>query len=145
MNQPASPAATFEHHLDQDWRNAALVDDVRRGLGRHPRRLSPRWLYDDRGSELFDEITRLDEYYPTRREREILEREAATIAAASGADTLVELGSGTSDKTRLLLDAFEASGQLQRFVPFDVSEGILRWAAQSLRSTTSSSAGPGAR
>jgi L-histidine N-alpha-methyltransferase len=133
MPNPAGPAPTFEHHLQQDWRTTALVDDVRRGLGRHPRRLSPRWLYDDRGSELFDQITRLPEYYPTEAERSILAAHAADIAELSGADTVIELGSGTSDKTRTLLDAFSTSGQLRRFVPFDVSEQTLRDAADELR------------
>jgi L-histidine N-alpha-methyltransferase len=133
MTQPATPRPTFEHHLEGDWRNVALVDDVRRGLGRHPHRLSPRWLYDDRGSELFDQITRLPEYYPTEAERSILQERAAEIAERSGADTLIELGSGTSDKTRTLLDAFTATGQLRRFVPFDVSEQTLRDAADELR------------
>lgn len=119
-------------HLGADDLARALHRDVTSGLTAPQATLPPKWFYDDRGSELFDQITRLDEYYPTRREREILEREAATIAAASGADTLVELGSGTSDKTRLLLDAFDATGQLRRFVPFDVSEGILRWAAHTI-------------
>src|SRR6478736_9681480 len=94
--------------LDPDWASGALVDDVRRGLGSQPRTLPPKWFYDDRGSELFDEITRLPEYYPTECEREILEREASAIAERSGADTVIELGSGTSDKTRTLLDAFSS-------------------------------------
>ncbi|MCU1356012.1 MAG: methyltransferase [Acidimicrobiales bacterium] len=119
-------------HLGPDDLDAALRADVVAGLTAAEPTLPPKWFYDDRGSELFDEITRLDEYYPTRREREILQREAATIAAVSGADTLIELGSGTSDKTRILLDAFDAAGQLQRFVPFDVSEGILRWSAHHI-------------
>jgi len=133
MSHIPSPTPTFEHHLQQDWRTAALIDDVRRGLGRHPRRLSPRWLYDDRGSELFDQITRLPEYYPTEAERSILAAHAGDIAGLSGADTVIELGSGTSDKTRTLLDAFSATGQLRRFVPFDVSEQTLRDAAAELR------------
>ncbi|WP_028655868.1 L-histidine N(alpha)-methyltransferase [Nocardioides sp. J54] len=115
--------------LDPDWETGSLVDDVRRGLLSHPRTLPPRWLYDDRGSALFDQITRLPEYYPFLAERSILEQHAADIAAASGATTLVELGSGTSEKTRLLLDAFTAKGQLTRFTPVDVSEGTLREAA----------------
>jgi L-histidine N-alpha-methyltransferase len=123
---------TFDVLLDADWAHRALVDDVRRGLGRHPLRLPPRWLYDTAGSELFDRITRLPEYYPTEAERSILHREAATIAELTGADTIVELGSGTSDKTRTLLDAFHASGRLRRFVPFDVSETTLREAADEL-------------
>jgi L-histidine N-alpha-methyltransferase len=96
-----------------------------------PKELPPKWFYDERGSQLFDEITRLDEYYPTRREREILVQHAADVAA-TGADTLVELGSGTSEKTRLLLDAMAAAGHLRRFVPFDVDEVTLRGAAEAV-------------
>ncbi len=118
--------------LDPDWARGGLVGDVRRGLGAIPRSLPPKWLYDDRGSELFDQITRLEEYYPTEREREILHAHAADIAELSGAATVVELGSGTSDKTRTLLDAFAAAGQLERFVPVDVSEGTLRNAAERI-------------
>jgi L-histidine N-alpha-methyltransferase len=118
--------------LDPDWAAGSLVDDVRRGLGSHPRSLPPKWLYDDRGSELFDAITRLPEYYPTEREREILRDHADEIAVASGATMLVELGSGTSDKTRTLLDAFTATGQLERFAPVDVSEATLRQAADAI-------------
>ena len=123
---------TIEVHLTPADLAEALRRDVVLGLGGDPATLPPKWFYDDRGSELFDEITRLDAYYPTRCEREILGREAASIAEISGADTLVELGSGTSDKTRILLDALEAGGRLRRFVPFDVSEGILRWAADTI-------------
>ncbi len=91
----------------------ALRADVRRGLQASPKELPPKWFYDDRGCELFDAITRLPEYYPTERERGILRAEADAIVAASGADTLVELGSGTSDKTRVLLDALARAGQLR--------------------------------
>jgi len=125
-------AATVENHIDEGWFRRSLIEDVQRGLGRHPLRLPPRWLYDDRGSELFDQITRLDEYYPTEAERSILEREADSIATITGADTLVELGSGTSDKTHTLIRALRATGQLERFVPFDVSEQTLRSAAENL-------------
>jgi L-histidine N-alpha-methyltransferase len=118
--------------LSSDWAATGLVQDVRRGLGAQPRSLPPKWLYDDRGSELFDAITRLPEYYPTECERSILQAHAHDIAALSGASTLVELGSGTSDKTRTLLDAFSATGQLERFVPVDVSEGTLRQAAAEI-------------
>ena len=118
--------------LNPDWASAALVDDVRRGLGSQPRTLPPKWLYDDVGSDLFDEITRLPEYYPTERERAILRDHADDIVQACDASTLVELGSGTSDKTRLLLDAFTAAGQLTRFVPVDVSDATLRHAAAEL-------------
>ncbi len=94
---------TIETFLDDGWTRRALIDDVRRAFTRQPHRLPPRWLYDDRGSELFDRITRLDEYYPTEAERSILHREADSIARLSGADTLIELGSGTSDKTHTLI------------------------------------------
>ena len=118
--------------LDPDWAMSSLVADVRRGLGEQPRSLPPKWLYDDRGSELFDAITRLPEYYPTEAERSILRAHAAEIAHVSQASTVVELGSGTSDKTRTLLDAFTATGQLDTFVPVDVSEATLRSAAAEL-------------
>lgn len=119
-------------HLAPDATARALEADVRAGLGATPKTLPPKWFYDDRGSELFDEITRLPEYYPTRRERAILDAHGPEIAARTGADTLVELGSGTSEKTRLLLDALTSAGTLTRFVPFDVSEQTLRDAAASV-------------
>ncbi len=109
-----------------------VLEEARRGLLRRPRALSPRWLYDERGSLLFEAITRLPEYYPTRREREILHAHAEEIAALSGADTLVELGSGSSEKTRLLLDAMRVCGTLRRYVPFDVSESMLVSTARAL-------------
>jgi len=119
-------------HLGPDDLQKALLDDVRAGLTSTPKRLPPKWFYDERGSQLFEEITRLREYYPTRREREILKSKARTIAKAGQADTLVELGSGSSEKTRLLLDAMRATGSLERFVPFDVSEAFLRSAAEAV-------------
>jgi L-histidine N-alpha-methyltransferase len=111
---------------------SSLEDDVRRGLTAVPKDIPPKWFYDDRGSALFDEITRLDEYYPTRRERAILAERAPEIVARAGADTLVELGSGTSEKTRLLLDAMRDAGSLTRFVPFDVSKQTLHDAAAAI-------------
>ncbi|CAN5644403.1 L-histidine N(alpha)-methyltransferase [soil metagenome] len=125
-------AVCVDVHLDSADLAEALRHDVRRGLGAKSKWLPPKWFYDDRGSALFDAITRLPEYYPTRCETEILERRAADIAAACRADTLVELGSGTSHKTRLLLDALAAGGTLTRVVPFDVSDATLRTAAASL-------------
>jgi L-histidine Nalpha-methyltransferase len=107
----------------------ALRDDVRRGLSSDPKELPPKWFYDEVGCDLFDQITRLAEYYPTERERAILRAEAPAIAAAAGARMLVELGSGTSDKTRVLLDALLAAGTLERFAPFEISEPTLRAAA----------------
>lgn len=123
---------TVEVHLEADDLRRALRDDVRRGLTAAPKCLPPKWFYDERGCELFEEITRLPEYYPTQREREILEARADEVAALTSADTLVELGSGTSAKTRLLLDALRDHGTLRRFVPFDVSEPTLRAAGASI-------------
>jgi L-histidine N-alpha-methyltransferase len=119
-------------HLAPDELARALEADVRAGLGSSPKTLPPKWFYDDRGSELFDEITRLPEYYPTRTERSILVEHAHDVAELTKADTLVELGSGTSEKTRLLLDALRDAGTLERFVPFDVSEQTLRDAAAAV-------------
>jgi L-histidine N-alpha-methyltransferase len=95
--------------------------------------LPPKWFYDSVGSDLFDQITRLPEYYPTRAEAEILRARAAEIASAAGADTLVELGSGTSEKTRVLLDALRDGGALRRFVPFDVDASMLSLAAKAIQ------------
>jgi L-histidine Nalpha-methyltransferase len=106
--------------------------DVTRGLQATPKELPSKYFYDEEGSALFDAITRLPEYYPTRTERSILVERAGEIAARSGADTLIELGSGTSEKTRLLLDAFHQRGALRRFVPFDVDEMTLRSAAAAV-------------
>jgi len=105
---------------------------VRAGLSAEPKRLPPKYFYDARGSELFEEITRLPEYYPTRAERSILEQRADDIAVASAADTLVELGSGSSQKTRLLLDGLARTGTLRRYIPVDVSSTALEEAMKSL-------------
>lgn len=115
--------------LPEDATEAALRADVLHGLTRTPKTLPPKWFYDAHGSELFDRITELPEYYPTRAEREILLGRAGEIAAASGARTLVELGSGSSDKTRHLLDALT---ELDTYVPVDVSESALRQAGEAL-------------
>jgi L-histidine N-alpha-methyltransferase len=127
-----SRTITVDVHLAPDDAERALRADVRNGLTATPKVLPPKWFYDDRGSQLFDDITRLDEYYPTRREREILEARAEEIAGVSGATTLVELGSGTSTKTRLLLDALRDAGALRAFVPFDLSEATLLEAGESI-------------
>ncbi len=119
------PAVQVDRHLAPVALRDALEADVRAGLAASPKTLPPKWFYDARGSLLFDEITRLEEYYPTRREKEVLAREAASFAHATRADTLVELGSGTSEKTRLLLDALRDVGTLTRYIPFDVDESIL--------------------
>lgn len=124
---------TVDVHLGPDDLMAALRADARRGLTASPKFMAPKWLYDERGSELFSEITRQPEYYPTEAERQLLRLTADEIAVAAKADTLVELGSGTSDKTRLLLDALSRRGELERFVPFDVSEATLRAAGAAIR------------
>ena len=124
---------TLSNYLAADSAARALRDDVSHGLRQNPKSLPPKWFYDSVGSELFDRITRLPEYYPTRTEAQILRAEAPTIAAASAADTLVELGSGTSEKTRLLLNAMRDAGALSRFVPFDVDDGVLEAAGAALQ------------
>jgi L-histidine N-alpha-methyltransferase len=110
----------------------AHLAELERAFGSRPRTIPPRWLYDDRGSQLFDEITGLPEYYQTEAEREILTTHASMIAEITGATTVIELGSGTSDKTRTLLDAFVAHGEIQRFCPLDVSEATLLEASTML-------------
>jgi len=119
-------------HLGAADLAAAMKRDVFDGLTSLPKDLPPKWLYDERGSEIFDAITRLDEYYPTRAERSILLSNAGRIIELADHDTIVELGSGTSDKTIALLDAAWERGNLKRFIPFDVSEGFLRQSAQAL-------------
>ena len=121
MNRP-----TLEVYLDDHDLTRSLHADARTGLTASPKWLPPRWFYDARGSELFEEITRLDEYYPTRAEREILVERAGEIAVATKAKTLIELGSGSSEKTRLLLSALRTHGSLGAFVPLDVSGSALR-------------------
>ena len=123
---------TIDIHLSGDDLRTSMERDVRSGLTAEPKSLPPVYFYDDRGSRLFDEITRLPEYYPTRSERSILDAHAGAIARGSGADTLVELGAGTCDKSRLLLDAMQSTGLLRRFVPLDVSDTTLWEAATAL-------------
>ena len=119
-----------ERCLPDGFLAEALRADARAGLSATPKVLPPKWFYDERGSELFEKITHLDEYYPTRAERSILRAAAGQIAAATRARTLVELGAGAADKTRLLLDALAAVGTLGSFVPVDVSEAALIEAAR---------------
>ncbi|WP_182359764.1 L-histidine N(alpha)-methyltransferase [Tomitella gaofuii] len=119
-------------HLTEADLEEQLRADVASGLAAHPKSLPPKWFYDERGGELFEAITRLPEYYPTRTERALLVRAAPEIAAASEATTLVELGSGSSEKTRLLLTAFAEHEGLEMYVPQDVSESSIRLAADAL-------------
>ena len=121
------------NHLAADSAYQALRRDVLDGLRGSPKSLPPKWFYDSVGSDLFDQITRLPEYYPTRAEAEILRARSAEIASVTAADTLVELGSGTSEKTRTLLAALNDAGALRRFVPFDVDASMLSAAGTAIQ------------
>ena len=148
---------TYDDHLPADFSAQSLRDDVRTGLTAPRKWLPPKWFYDKVGSELFEDITALREYYPTRTERAILAESAAAIVSSAGMDTLIELGSGSSEKTRLLLDAMLArtEGRAERreqdpaadpsaspgatpvpsYVALDVSEDALRSACAALVSS----------
>ncbi|MFD6676889.1 L-histidine N(alpha)-methyltransferase [Rhodococcus zopfii] len=121
---------TVDVYLTPADLDEALRADARRGLTATPKWLSPTWLYDERGGELFEQITRLPEYYPTRTERSLLQAFSADIADAMRPELLVELGSGSSEKTRLLLDAL--APYLHTYVPQDVSEAALQSAVTRL-------------
>jgi L-histidine Nalpha-methyltransferase len=121
-----------ERQLPAGFLADALRTDARAGLTASQKTLPPKWFYDAQGSALFDKITELLEYYPTRAEREILHATAAEIARLTGARTLVELGSGSSEKSRVLLDALQAEGTLRCYVPVDVSEPALVAAGKAL-------------
>lgn len=125
-------APLLDIHLTDDDLTAALRADARTGLTATPKSLPPKWFYDARGSELFEQITELPEYYPTRTERALLQRVVGEIAAAARPEVLVELGSGSAAKTRLLLDALSAEGSLKTYVPQDVSASALRGAAAEI-------------
>jgi dimethylhistidine N-methyltransferase len=113
-----------------DIGNSALYADVITGLSRSPKGLSPKWFYDDHGSAIFEEITQLAEYYPSRTERAILETGLARIQAHVPAGAaLVELGSGASVKTRMLLNGLDG---LSTYVPIDISEDFLHASAAEL-------------
>lgn len=114
------------------WERPAMLREVMEGLSRDPKELSPKYFYDHRGSELFEEITRLPEYYPTRKEREILEETLPDWIAELGPATLVELGAGSARKTRVLLDAMRARGTARAFVPVDVSASFVRESAREV-------------
>ncbi|HEY4280889.1 MAG TPA: L-histidine N(alpha)-methyltransferase [Conexibacter sp.] len=126
------PAVVIDSHLDEAHERG-LADDVLDGLTRPFKELPPKHFYDERGCELFDAICELPEYYPTRAERSILEADAAAIVAETGASELVELGSGTAAKTRVLLDAMAAADTgLHRYIPLDVAETVVRASAEQL-------------
>jgi L-histidine N-alpha-methyltransferase len=127
----AEPEIRIESYLAGD-EHRSLADDVLDGLTRPFKEIPPKHFYDARGAQLFDLICELPEYYPTRTERLILESDAAAIAERTGAVELVELGSGTAAKTRVLLDAMAARGALERYVPIDVTETMVRECAEAL-------------
>jgi L-histidine N-alpha-methyltransferase len=131
MNPLAQDAIRIDSYLGEGDERS-LADDVRDGLTRPFKELPPKHFYDSRGAQLFDQICELPEYYPTRTERAILNDTASELAAVTGAVELVELGSGTAAKTRVLLDALHAAGTLTRYVPVDVTEGMVRDCAQEL-------------
>lgn len=130
-SQPPYGAVSINTYLNGEGLDQ-MVDEVRSGLRRQPKELPPKYLYDERGSELFDQITALPEYYPTRCERAILNRNAPQIVSQSGAEELVELGSGSASKTRALLYAMAGAGVLRRYVPIDVSEFYVQRCAEEL-------------
>src|SRR5918912_2788943 len=120
-----SERVTVDVRLPPGGPLSGMAADVRAGLTKPFKELSPRYFYDERGSRLFEEITRLPEYYPTRAERAILELHAPEICAAAGEPaTLIELGSGSAEKTRVLLDAMRDAGCLRAYAPVDISEQI---------------------
>lgn len=129
MAPPAetAPDVTVDVHLPPGGPLSGMAADVRIGLTKPFKELSPRYFYDERGSELFERITEVDEYYPTRAERAILENDSAEIVEAAGNPaTLIELGSGSAAKTRVLLDAMRDAGGLEAYAPVDISEEITR-------------------
>ncbi len=125
-------AYTIDVHLSPEEVHSQMLADARKGLQAAQKSIPPVWFYDERGSQLFEDITQLPEYYPTRAERGLLEAHAGSIAELSKADTLVELGAGACEKTRVLLGALDELGSLSRYVPFDVSDEFLRGAAAGL-------------
>ena len=129
----STPGASLEVLLTPEDLRAGLETDARTGLTATPKWLPPKYFYDDLGSRLFDRITRLPEYYPTRTEHALLTTYADDIAAAAGAQVLLELGSGSSEKTRILIDAMTHAGALDAYVPVDVSPSALREAMAGLR------------
>ena len=119
-------------HLDADAA-AKMARDVRAGLCVYPKEVAPKYFYDDRGSGLFEQITELPEYYPTRAERQILEQRSGEIHVAAGCpSTLIELGSGSAAKTRHLLSAMRDCHSLETYVPVDISKEITERTATEL-------------
>jgi L-histidine N-alpha-methyltransferase len=132
----STAAVTLERQVEihrADDRAITMARDVREGMSRRQKELPPKYFYDERGSELFERITRLPEYYLTRAERALLEENARALVRAFRPRTLVELGAGSAAKTRILLDAMREAGCLEEYVPVDVSEEFLLETARGLR------------
>jgi L-histidine Nalpha-methyltransferase len=113
--------------------NTQMLAEVAAGLSAPQKELPPKYFYDQRGSELFEEITRLPEYYPTRTERALLESWMPVLIPELGTRALVELGAGSAEKSRIILRAMRAAGHAERYVPIDVSSGFLDETAGKLR------------
>ena len=122
---------SIDNQIDPASEELALVE-LQKGLLEQPRRIPTKFLYDKRGSRLFEQITALEEYYPTRVEHSLLQRYASEIQTLASCEELVELGSGAATKTRVLLDAMQAAGMLRLYIPFDVSESEVRRVAEEL-------------
>jgi L-histidine Nalpha-methyltransferase len=135
MEPVADPESTItiDSYL-HEGQERSLADDVLDGLTRPFKELPPKHFYDARGAELFDQICELPEYYPTRTERSILQSASVQLARATAATELVELGSGTAAKTRVLLDALHSAGTLELYIPVDVTEDMVRECARELTS-----------
>jgi L-histidine Nalpha-methyltransferase len=125
------PAVRVDVYL-RDGALATIAEDVRAGLSARPKALPPKYFYDARGSELFEQITRVPEYYPTRAEQSILDGVAGDIIEAAQPDELIELGPGSARKTHTLLDPMVEDGVERVYVPVDVSESAVRGAAARL-------------
>ncbi len=123
----------IDKYIDSDFLSRELAKDVREGLGENPKELPPKWFYDEKGSRIFEEMMEVEDYYLTNREREILCAYADEIAAITQVDTFVELGSGNSEKTLLLLKAMSNADHSSKYIPFDVDESAVRAAISSVR------------
>ena len=132
MTMRSGTPTAIEVRLTSEALREQLRRDVSAGLSAEHKSIPSAWFYDELGSHLFDEITRLEEYYQTRTERSLLARHAAEIVALSGARSLVELGSGTCEKTRVLLDQMERNSQLDSIVPIDISVEMLERSVEEL-------------
>jgi L-histidine N-alpha-methyltransferase len=131
--KPAEEKKLFIHNLVKRDPVAGLAEDVRRGLTTQPKRFLPKYFYDELGSQLFEAICLLPEYYLTRAENEILQRYADEIVATvAGPTTLIEMGSGSASKTRLLIEALLRKQDELRFMPVDISATALESSSRIL-------------